>query len=71
MHEQSHFQSCWGEVLASNDSVYRLSCSKMVANRTDATQSLNQYRYFPEWSPLDKAFESSEFNYMQTGLFNS
>jgi hypothetical protein len=40
----------------------------VVADRTDATQALDENRDFPEKPPLDEALEAAKLDDMQAGL---
>ncbi len=70
VHEAANFFGTGGELGAADQHVGRFGCGQVVADWTDATQSLYQHWQFPVGSALDEFFKATELDDVQTGLVN-
>jgi hypothetical protein len=70
VHEAADFFGRRGQLVHAHDQIHGLGGSQMMADRTDAAESLNQDRDFPVGAALDESFEPTEFDNMKAGLLN-
>jgi hypothetical protein len=71
MHKATHFFGNRCQVVAvtcSDNHIHSLGRRKMMADRTDPAESLNQDRPFPEGTAADKAFKAAKFDNMETAF---
>jgi hypothetical protein len=68
VHQAAHLFCRRRQVFAAHDAIHGLGRGQMVADRTDAAQTLHQHRHLPERTPLDEALEPAELDHVQAGL---
>jgi hypothetical protein len=70
VHQTAHLLCRGRQLFAAHDDVHGLGRSQVVADRTDAAQTLHQNRHFPKEPPLDETLEAAKFHDMQAGLYD-
>src|SRR5665213_921826 len=70
MHQPPHLVRRWRHLVHTRDDIHRLGGAKVMTDRADAAETLDDDGNLPVHSSLDETLESTKFNDGEPGLFD-